>query len=397
MIKVFYRLYQQTLRLASYFMKFPEPKLFVNHDSSKEVLNILKIENLNKPLIVTDKNVSNLEPFKTLLSTLNNNGISFMLINDVMPNPAIEHILNGYKVYKENECDGIIAVGGGSVIDYAKVIGAKSKKPNKPIQKMRGLLKIGKKLPPFIAIPTTAGTGSEATLAAVVTDGNKKYAINDPVLIPKYAILDYTYTLSCPKPITASTGMDALTHAIEAYIGKSNTKKTKAYAVKAIKIILTTLKEACDNPGNKDAREQMLLASYYAGLSFTRAYVGYVHAIAHALGGMYHVPHGLANAILLPYVLKYYGNSLDKAFSSLFDSLSLDPSLALESNKTSAIIEMIKQLNSYLNIPSSFDCIKEEDIDILSSNAIKEANPLYPVPKILSKEDIVKIIKDVKA
>ena len=210
-------------------------------------------------------------------------------------------------------------------MDTAKGIGARVACPRKPISKMKGLLKVGRKLPLLIAVPTTAGTGSETTVAAVISNPvtHEKYPINDPKLVPDYAVLDPNLIIGLPNKITSTTGMDALTHAIEAYIGGSNTRKTKKSAKIAVKLIFENLEETYNNPTNKDARNNMLIASYHAGVAFTRAYVGYVHALAHTLGGFYGVPHGLANSILLPVVLEEFGSKAHKKLAELADLVSL--------------------------------------------------------------------------
>lgn len=248
-------------------------------------------------------------------------GVEYHVYDGVQPNPTIDNIEDAYKMYRDNHCEGFVAFGGGSSMDCAKIAAARVVRPNKSVPKMRGLLKIMKKLPPFFAVPTTAGTGSETTLAAVISDPrtHEKYPINDPVLIPRYAVLDAELTVGLPKSITSTTGMDALTHAVEAYIGHSNTKDTADKARKAVRMIFDNLQVAYEDGHNIEARSNMLLASYYAGVAFTRAYVGYVHAIAHNLGGMYGVAHGLANAVILPYVLEYYGESAHKRLAELAD------------------------------------------------------------------------------
>ena len=253
-------------------------------------------------MIVTDKGLTGLNLLDGLYEGLKADGIDYVVYDKTQPNPSIDNIEEVRKLYLDNGCQGFIAFGGGSPMDCAKGAAARVVCPNKTVQKMRGQLKIRKKLPPFFAVPTTAGTGSETTLAAVVTDTktHEKYALNDPVLRPKYAVLDPELTVGLPPHITSTTGMDALTHAVEAYIGHSNTKDTSEKAEVATKLIFENLEEAYKNGKDLHAREQMLLASHYAGIAFTRAYVGNVHAIAHNLGGFYGVPHGLANAIILP-------------------------------------------------------------------------------------------------
>jgi alcohol dehydrogenase class IV len=259
---------------------------------------------------------------------------------------------------------------------------------------MRGLLKITHKLPPLFAVPTTAGTGSEVTLAAVVSDPetHEKNACNDPKLRPKYAVLDPELTVGLPPHITSTTGMDALTHAVEAYIGKSNVKSTEEYAEKATKMIFENIEKAYTNGKDIEARDQMLKASFYAGQAFTRAYVGYVHAIAHNLGGQYGVPHGLANAIILPYVLEYYGETAHKRLAKLAEIAGVKTT-GSDKEKAEAFIEAIKTLNKNMNIPDGFDMVQEKDIPVIVERALKEGNPLYPVPKIMDKADCEAVIR----
>ena len=232
-------------------------------------------------------------------------GIAADIFTDIEANPSVTTVEKATESYLASGADFLVALGGGSPMDCAKAACARVVRPNKTIPQMRGQLKVMHKLPPFFAVPTTAGTGSETTLAAVVsnTKTHEKYAINDPCLRPKFAVLDPELTVGLPPHITSTTGMDALTHAVEAYIGKSNTKSTRDYAEKAVAIIFANLETAYKDGKNINARGQMLLGSFYGGMAFTRAYVGYVHAVAHNLGGMYGIPHGLANAVILPVML----------------------------------------------------------------------------------------------
>lgn len=261
---------------------------------------------------------------------------------------------------------------------------------------MRGELKIRHKLPPFFAVPTTAGTGTEATLAAVVTNlqTHEKYAVNDPKLRPKYAVLDPELTAGLPADITAATGMDALTHAVEAYIGLSGTKSTDEYAEKAIKLIFENLEAAYNDGQNLEARENMLVASYYAGMAFTRAYVGYVHAVAHNLGGIYGTPHGLANAVILPHMLEYYGDTAYAKLAKLAEVANLGG--YSQADKAMNFIDAIKAMNKRMNIPEHFDFIKDEDIPTIVERALREGNPLYPVPKIMDEADCERVVRTIR-
>jgi alcohol dehydrogenase class IV len=303
-------------------------------------------------------------------------------------------------MYKKTNAKAIVAFGGGSSIDTAKGLAARVANPRKGIEKMRGILKVGGRIPLLIAIPSTAGTGSEATVAAVVVNDEtrSKYAINDPKLIPHYAILDPDILVGLPKHITSTTGMDAMTHAVEAFIGKGNTKKTARCAISAIQLIDKSLLESYQNPSNLQARKDMQLAAFQAGLAFTRAYVGYVHALAHALGGKYNVPHGLANAILLPYVLESFGSKIYKRLALLSDALNLTDSSSTVALKGQAFISYIKELNQKLDIPDKFSVVYEEnDIPELALHAVKEANPLYPVPVIKNQVELAEIYRQALA
>ena len=390
-----YRIAQKVLKIAMCFMNWKEPELLEGEGAILKLPSFIKNKNINKVLIVTDKGLMNLHLLDPLFEELKKEDIDYVIYDGVQPNPTIPNIEECKKMYLDNNCQGIIAFGGGSPMDCAKGAAARVVKPKKPVRKMRGYLKVNKKLPPFFAVPTTAGTGSETTLAAVVTDPvtHEKNAIADPCLRPKYAVLDPALTVGLPPHITSTTGMDALTHAVESYIGKSNVKSTIKYAEDAVILIHANLEKAYNNGKDMEARNNMLKASYYAGNAFTRAFVGYVHAIAHNLGGLYNTPHGLANAVILPYVLEWYGSSVYKQLAKLSDLINLtDKSLSNE-EKAKAYITEIRRMNKAMNIPEKFDFIKEEDIPTLVERALKESNPGYPVPKIMNKADCEKVIR----
>lgn len=391
----YYRINQKVLKFFMRFMDWSEPNLLEGEGAVLKLPELVKSKGVNKVLIVTDKGLMNLHLLDPLFEALNKLDIAYVIFDDVQPNPTIPNIENCKDAYINNKCNGIIAFGGGSPMDCAKAAAARVVKPKQSVRKMRGYLKVHKKLPPFFAVPTTAGTGSETTLAAVVTDPttHEKNAIADTCLRPKYAVLDPSLTVGLPPHITSTTGMDALTHAVESYIGKSNVKSTIRYAEDAVKLIHANLEKAYINGKDIDARNNMLKASFLAGSAFTRAFVGYVHAIAHNLGGMYNTPHGLANAVILPYVLEWYGKSVYKPLSKLADLIGItNESMSIE-EKAKAYINEIKRMNKAMNIPDKFDFIKEEDIPTLVKRALKEGNPGYPVPKIMNYKDCEKVIR----
>ncbi|MBR3768370.1 MAG: iron-containing alcohol dehydrogenase [Clostridia bacterium] len=393
------RVFQKALYVGSSVLDWSKPELLKGAGSVKKLPAVIKEKGVSKVLIVTDKMLMSLGLLNGLIEELENAGIGYVIFDGVQPNPTINNIEDAVELYHENGCNGIVAFGGGSPMDCAKACGARIARPNKTVPQMRGLLKVGKKLPPLFAVPTTAGTGSETTIAAVVSNPvtHEKNAINDHKLIPKIAVLDPELTVGLPKHITSTTGMDALTHAVEAYIGKSNTPGTKKAAEKATKMIFDNLYTAYENGQDLDARMNMLEASFLAGVAFTRAYVGYVHAIAHNLGGHYGIPHGLANAVILPYVLDYYGKSAYKKLAKLADIAGLETLGMNKEQKAKLFIAEIRAMNEKMGIPSKFDQIKEEDIPVIVERALKEGNPLYPVPKIMDKMDCEAVIRQLMA
>ena len=391
----YYRINQKVLKFFMRFMNWKEPELLEGEGAVLKLPSFIKNKGINKILIVTDKGLMNIHLLDSLFEELKKENLEYFVYDGVQPNPTIPSIEECKQMYIDNKCEGIIAFGGGSPMDCAKAAAARVVKPKKSVRKMRGYLKVNKKLPPLFAVPTTAGTGSETTLAAVVTDPttHEKNAICDPCLRPKYAVLDPALTTGLPPHITSTTGMDALTHAVESYIGKSNVKSTIKYSEDAVKLIHVYLEKAYNNGKDIEAREKMLKASFYAGQAFTRAFVGYVHAIAHNLGGMYNTPHGLANAVILPYVLEWYGKSVYKPLSKLADLIGLGKEGMTNEEKAKAYIAEIRKMNKAMNIPEKFDFIKEEDIPTLVKRALKEGNPGYPVPRIMTAKDCEEVIR----
>ena len=282
-------------------------------------------------------------------------------------------------------------------MDCAKATGACMAYPNKTLEQMKGLLKVWKKLPPLVAIPTTAGTGSEVTVTAVITNPEikHKYTMNNFTMIPPYAVLDPEVTYSLPPSLTATTGMDALTHAVEAYIGNSTTKETRSLALDATKLVFENIQVAYNDGKNQKARANMLKAAYKAGLAFSKSYVGYIHAVAHSLGGQYNIPHGLANSVLMPYVLESYGKSIHKKLKEL--AIAAGIGMESDSNEEAAnnFIRAIRQMNKEMGIPEKLQGIKKEDIKTMAKHAAKEANPLYPVPKLMNAKQLEKFYYNV--
>lgn len=392
--KIYCRIFQKSFKIAIPFLPYRKPRQL---DSNEELAHVLNRKNISCVMIITDASVYSLGLTKGLESCLKKENISYVIYDKTVANPTTVNVEEARSLYLEKDCKALIGFGGGSSIDCAKAVGARIVKPKKSLAKMEGLLRICKRLPLLIAIPTTAGTGSETTLAAVITDAKTrhKYPINDFSLIPHYAVLDPEVTRTLPPFLTATTGMDALTHAVEAYIGGSTTKETRQNALKAVSLIFTYLRPAYQNGNNIKARRKMLYASFLAGAAFTKSYVGYVHAVAHSLGGKYNTPHGLANAVLLPHVLEAYGKSAYKKLHEL--GICAGVCDIEDSHQVGAerFIEAIKQLKIDLNIPDYIEEIQEKDIPKLAKYADKEGNPLYPVPKLMNAKELERFYYEV--
>lgn len=394
MYNVYCRIYQFVFRLVSYVLPFRKPTIV---ERTTDVPKVASGLGLKHPMVITDSVIASLGLMDDMMAELKSHGMDWHLYDKTVPNPTIDNIEEALDLYMSNQCDFIIAFGGGSSIDCAKGVAARVAKPRKSISDLKGVLKVRSATPTLFAIPTTSGTGSEATIAAVITDNqtHEKYAINDTALIPRYAVLDPNLTLCLPPHITSTTGMDALTHAVEAYIGNSNTAETREMSRAAVKLIVDNVFDAYQNGTNITARENMQKASYYAGIAFTRAYVGYVHAVAHTLGGFYNIPHGLANAVTLPYVLKAFGSSVHERLAELEEVISGQNAHEPVSIKANRFIDRIQSLNQRMGIPTKIEGINEKDIPLMVDRAFHEANPLYPVPKIFTREDLKKIYYEI--
>ncbi|MCD8131827.1 MAG: iron-containing alcohol dehydrogenase [Lachnospiraceae bacterium] len=388
--KIYCRTFQLCFRAALPFLPYREPEIL---SGMPQIAGVLAEQGLMRVLIVTDKGISSLGLLDGLKAALEDKEIEYVVYDGTVPNPTIENVEEARRLYLENKCQAIIGFGGGSSMDCAKAAGARIVKPHQSVNQMKGLLKVMKKLPPLFAVPTTAGTGSETTLAAVVVDEktHHEYPINDFSLIPRYAVLDYHVTLGLPQGITATTGMDALTHAVEAYIGRSTTRHTRAMAVEAVGLIRKYLKRAYDNGQDIEARTNMLRAAYCAGIAFTQSYVGYVHGVAHSLGGQYGVPHGLANAVILPYFLEEYGESCAKRLGRLARKCGIAEKRDSDILASQKFIDWVRQMNDSMNIPRHIEGICKEDIPKMAKNADKESNPLYPVPREMSAGELEKM------
>ncbi len=361
-----------------------------------QIAQITKEEGKSSLLILTTPGTLRRGALDDLFAGLQQEGIAYTIYSGIREEPDIDHIEEAVCCYKEHHCDSIAAIGGGSVIDCAKVMAARIVRSGKSIPQMKGIFRIRKKLPLFLAVPTTAGSGSEVTMAAVVRDGQAKgkYPVEDFCLVPAYAVLDARLSVTLPQKLTAETGMDALTHAIESYTNRYGSSYARDYAKKATVLIWENLPLVYEDGTDERARAAMLRGSSYAGVAFTNAMVGYVHAIAHAVGGRYGISHGLANAVILPVVLEAYGKSVEKSLAELADAVGIDGTD--DTKKAEAFIGQIRERNHRMGIPDHLKQIQEADIPLLARSAIREANPLYPVPQIWDQKRMEEVIMEVR-
>ena len=397
--KLYCRVFQKFMYVGLSLMPWREPELITGAGCLKDVAAKLQELGLKHPLIVTDGFLHSIRIYAPLTDEMDKLGMPYSIYGEAVPNPTVHNVAAAYKMFVDDGCDCLIAVGGGSSMDCAKGCGAQAACPNRTLADMKGLLRVGKNIPTLFAVPTTAGTGSEVTVTAVISNPEMrdKYTMNDLHLIPHYAVLDPTLTYNLPPQVTSTTGLDTLTHAVEAYIGSANTKRTKENARIAVKLVFENLYTAYAEPHNELARLNMQNASYRAGLAFTRAYVGTVHSLAHAIGGYYGVPHGLANSVLLPVVLRAYGSSAHKKLAELADLVGITGATAAE--KANKFIDAIEELNKKMAIPTKIEGkweIKEEDLPALAKHAFDETNPLYPVPKIFSEKELIDIYNQIR-
>ena len=380
--------------LVTRFIPIPQPTLLVGPGSSGRLGQAIAGFGHNKILIVTDSIISKLGLLNDLTDALKAGGAQFVVFDEITPDAPIPLIEKGIDFYKEHDCDAIVAFGGGSSMDASKAIAVAVANP-KPLRQLAGYFKGLRSPVKIYAVPTTAGTGSEVTVAAVISDPetHKKLVIVDPRMVPKMAALDPTLMTGLPPHITAATGIDALTHAIEAFVGNWTTDYSDGMALSAVGLIFENLRVAYNDGKNLAAREKMALASTYAGFAFTRANVGYVHAIAHQFGGLYHTPHGLANAIMLPYVLKYSSPAITGRLAQLALRARVGTEAESEDELAQKFLDAVDQLNRDLGIPTYLAALKESDIPELAKAACHEAHTGYPVPRYMTQEVCEGIIR----
>ncbi len=372
------------LNLLSHFVKSPRPMVFVGPGSSSDLARVIVERGSNRVLIVTDRELSSIGLNHSFVLALKKSGCEVFEFSGIEADPTEDQISEGIAFAVNQHCDAIVGFGGGSSMDAAKLIAA-GIAHGRSVSELAGTFKLKAKILPMYLIPTTAGTGSEATMAAVVTNPKKqmKYTVADPKLVPLATALDAELMLNLPAEVTAATGIDALTHAIEAYISTRATPEVKTNACLAIKLIFRHLRSACSDGKSMTARESMAIASYHAGLAVADVAVGYVHAIAHQLGGMYHIPHGLANAVVLPHILHFSKSTIVPELVSMARAIGLEQSGSDEEIAGRFIFEL-ERLIEDLGLPNALAEIREDDISLIVERAIDEAFGYSAVPRYMN-------------
>jgi len=382
--------------IVTRLLPIPQPTLMVGPGSSARLGQAVGGFGHRRVLIVTDEVIVRLGLHKPLADALAASGTPFTVFDEVTADAPIPIIEKGIEAFSRNECDAIVAFGGGSVMDAAKVIGLAAANDRHP-RSLVGYFRALRAPAPIYAVPTTAGTGSEVTVAAVISDPQRerKLVIADTRIVPKMAALDALLMTGLPKPVTAATGMDALTHAVEAYIGYWNTSFSDHMALSAVSMIYENLPLAYNDGGNVSAREKMALASTYAGLAFTRANVGNVHAIAHQLGAKYHTPHGLANAIMLPQVLRFSAPEITGRLATLAVRAKVGNAGEPEEDLAERFLDSVEALAASVGIPRHLDALRAVDIPALAEAACWEADTNYPVPRRMTQDDCEAMLRAV--
>jgi alcohol dehydrogenase class IV len=382
-----YRFVKPFMKPVSRLVAIPRPVLFVGPGSTARLCQLIAGSGAKRVLIVTDGVLARLGIVEPARRALSDAGIDVAVFDGIVPDPTHDVLDRGLAAVRAQGSDSVLAIGGGSSIDAAKIIAAMAT-TGKTSAKLVGMLKVNQPPLPLYAVPTTAGTGSEVTVAAVVTDpvAHVKSVVIDPKLVPVAAALDAEMMKGMPGPITAATGMDALTHAVEAYVNRWPHAETPAFCRSAVKLIFRNLPRAYADGGDLEARESMALASLYAGLAFTRAYVGYVHAFSHKLGGVYGVPHGLGNAIVLPYVLDFLKDAPYAEARLAELAVAIGAGSASEPGPVLAqrFVDRVRELNRTIGIPEKVAPLRAEDIGLVARAAMVEAHRDYPVPKNMS-------------
>ena len=369
------------------------PVVYKGINSALVLCEQVAVLGFTRVLIVTDNFLGNSGILDGIKSTLTTSGVDFVVFDGVLPDPAFDQVQAGEAVYRSEGCQAVIAVGGGSVLDAAKMIAMLHTNPG-PLKSFDGIQKSKKTGATLFAIPTTAGTGSEITLAAIITDpvSHRKIPVVDSKMIPGYVALDAEIMKGMPPGITAATGMDALTHAVESYLSKASSEATEIQARAAVRLIFKYLVSAYRDGSDMEARDGMAVASFYAGAAFGKTSVGYVHGIAHQLGRVCGTPHGNANAMVLPEVLAAYGDCVYPRLAELARLVGVGEAGASDSQLAAQFIQAIADMRQEMELPLQPKGLKAQDIPGIVEEALAEAGGLYPVPRYMSADEVKHIV-----
>ncbi len=385
------------LKGVSHFLNLKPAPMIEGSGSVKRIANYCIINKYRKALIVTTQSLIELGLLEGFFESFKKNGLEYIVYDNVNGEPNFVLAKNILDFSKNFNPDVVVAIGGGSVLDVAKLIAAALTDPNRPLEKFVGILKVRKKLKPLIAVPTTAGTGSETTFIAVITDAQGiKRTVVSPKIIPSLAVLDGELLVSLPKTLTASTGIDALSHAVESYISTCTKKAHDFYAPTAINMIFNNLKNSYENPDNLVYRNKMLKASYLAGVSMNNEMVGYAHAFAHQLGAHYHIPHGNAIAMTLVRVLQFQLNTATKKLAELASFCGFVDEGESEQKAAEIFIKKVAELISSLNLHQTCEKLKKEDYESIIENAFYETARRYPVSRFMTHDEAVAFLDSLK-
>lgn len=378
-------------RLFAAFMPDRSPVTLLGTGSARALCTSIAQTGTTKCLVVTDQGLVDLGLIGRIVADLEAAGVGCVVYSGVEPDPTFAHVQEGLARLRESGAQAVLAVGGGSPMDAAKIIATLATN-DKPVRRLVGWFRVRKAPLPLYAIPTTAGTGSEATIAAVVSDPatHVKNFVVDPKLVPEMAALDPELMAGLPPPITAATGMDALTHAVESYLAVTATRQTQRYSMIAVRVIFANLEKAYRDGSDLTARGAMALASFYAGMAFSRTSVGYVHAIAHNLGAKYGTPHGWANALVLPHVLEFSAETASPRLAALADMIGIGG--ASERDRARGFIDAVRELQATVGIPPTLPALQRADVPMLAQRALAEAWANYPVPRYMQQAEAEALI-----
>lgn len=384
------------LKLVTKLIPSPIPNTLLGAQSRLRLVEHMAHFGFKRVLLVTDDVLFQLGVINPIVERLNELGVETVIYSKVTPDPGFLVVENGLHILRQNSCDAVLAIGGGSSIDAAKVIALAATNRKTP-RDLVGILKARKRSLPLFVVPTTAGTGSEATIGAVISDDTThvKNLVIDPKVVPLAAALDPEIMAGMPKSVTADTGIDALTHCLESWISDFSTPETEFYSGAGVKLVFKYLEKACENGQNYEARDAMALAANYGGLALNKTGLGYVHAIAHQLGTQYGVPHGRANAIVLPHILEVNRDCAQARMAALARLCDLATHTDTDSLAADKLIQRVSALLAAMPIERKVKGINEKHFSVMADAAMKEAHGTYAVPKYMNKKEIIQVIRTI--